>query len=268
MNPTTRIRAVISVALLSVFLPLEAEFLVFSESFSFEGELNGRTPAVASAGVGTWTAGADHLANGSVLLIPQANRSASIGGMAFESGRVYELSTEVAFPTSNTGFFGIGFLSEPGLVSTLFTNTAYNNLVPAWMLLRANGEVIVRLAGGSAPNLYASGTGVFPSTAGPHTLKLAVDTRPEQWQLSAWVNSTQLNLNESDPLSLVYTWTTNPEISLVGFTANSTIPAGSTADNFQLYSIPEPAAWALFFGCAAALMAARKRFSPSPSVRP
>lgn len=271
MKHTTILKPVALLAFAGLTLPLSGEFMVLRETFDFEGELNGRTPTVASAGVGVWSTastGTVYTANGSVLPGNTANLTANLGGFSIESGRVYELSMDVSYASSHTSFFGIGFLTSAGTLTANFTNAAFNTILPAWMFLRANGEAVVRLAGGSAPNLYASGTGVFPFGDSPHTMKLAIDTRPEQWQLSAWVNSVQLDLNESDPMSMVYTWAENPVINLVGLTHTSQVvnPQG-TADNFQLYSIPEPATWALLLACAAAVMAVRKRFSLVGSVR-
>jgi len=207
--------------------------VIYSESFSGSGDLNGTAPDI---GVATWVASADLNKDGTVDPDGTTDDNAFLAFTPV-AGKVYTLSATLDSSTG-AGWLGIGFTDTavtdgPAGTADFWKNIGDN---PApWMLYRGDGAAaagktpdrVVSFVGGDPGAWSVGAEGVYP---GPIDVSIELNTEAAAWTAEWFVNGGSVR---SETLGSI------PTINYVGFgREGGTI---GTIDDFSLTVVPEPA---------------------------
>ena len=215
--------------------------VIYSDSFTRTGDLNGTAPDVAP-GAETWTS-TNWETTGTVS---SASSNGAAGYLPFvpSAGTVYTLSADidVTVTTHALHFYGIGF-------TTAIHANPFENPVPAYLYEgQSNGwDAFAAANNGAHPGNVGSGT----APAGAVTYAIELDTTAAAWTAKFFVNGGEV---------ASHTYVTNPTINYVALGDWHAESGGNdgSLDNFTLSQIPEPGSLALL-GLGGLLIGARRR---------
>jgi hypothetical protein len=215
---------------------------IYSDTFSRAGTFAGSAPDV---GTGNWTSTGAPTLDGTKVT---ATSIQSYLPFSPVSGATYTLSVNLTTVTSGGQWTGFGFASSTS-GDTAHFHTAFT---PApWMMLR--GDNGLDLFGGPGGTNSQTSPGVTGPGVQGSVYSIILNTTASQWTYSysgPGINSTP-----------VYTFSTNPTITQVGFGTISGVTGNF--DNFtltQTSAIPEPSTYAALAGLAAfGLVCVRRR---------
>jgi len=226
---------------LSVVSSQPSQTSLISDAFNSSGALNGTTPGTTVGGA-QWVASASAASSGGVLTLSGVNQTDSLdlGSANYFSNNpgVYGMSMDITLPggSSNLNCFGLGFVANPVTGVNMGTTASASGRNPnggpnggtPWMYIDQSGQVFVNIHDGTYVGYCAPGS--FPSGV-KHTLKLVLDTTQAQWKMTAFVDSTQINLGGA---GMAYTFPSNPtNIRYAAMTASS-CAISAAVDNFTL----------------------------------
>ncbi len=208
---------------------------IYSDNFSGSATalLNGAAPTVHNGTSTTWTADSGWMQNGSVTAYVPGNVNGDDNAyLAFTpaSGQIYTLTEGVDVPSGTNPYAGtgIGFLPS-GFLGTPFTNSAGPSLSAGMPGSGGNGITTYAGPGSTNGNAYpAQGAGV-------QDLQVVLNTEAAAWTVQF--------IDNGVTLGSVFTYTTNPTITAVGF---GTEGVNAQVSNFSLTAVPEPASLGLF----------------------
>jgi hypothetical protein len=213
-------RCLLGLLLLVGLSPTARATTIYYDDFDGSGTtiLSGTTPDFPPGG-NTWTAtSSGWRANGD--FVTGASNRAAVLPFVPASGNKYELSASVAtLPSGNTDWLGFGFRTN-GSVNGFTNDTA----TVGWMFHRGGKDVFGRYTV-SLPSASIA-TGVNAGAV----LSMILDTNPTNWTIDWYINGA---------FKSTYTYPTNPAITHVGMSTNSTSIAG-TMGFFELKVVPEP----------------------------
>ncbi len=218
--------------------------VVYSDSFSRSGILNGSAPDVTNSPGQTWIAANDATAaTVGYQVALQAERLAFLP-VNITANNVYTLQADLN-DTGSANWMALGFsLNAP-------TTVAWHgggHLAVAWALDEADDGFQDAVFGGVGS---ANGQTVGVSGTGFHTYKIVLDTMAPQWTVTWFRDSVQTGST--------FTYASNPTtISHVGF--GTYADTTGTVDNFSFSeAVPEPTSSALLLGSGAMLLRRRRR---------
>lgn len=198
--------------------------VIYQDSFTRTGALNGTSPDVVNVPAATWTANGTITTNGSIAINPGS--TAAFLPFTPATGVVYTLSADLNAVSGDWGAFGFS-----GTSNTAGLWHVANPTASAWMLERADRVSGDAFFAGPATN---NSQGIGNSVAGFNTFSIVLDTtNPLAWTTSIFRGNTQVGTT--------FTYTTNPTIAFVGF-GNS---GASQINNFTLSVVPEPGSFAI-----------------------
>ena len=240
-----------------VITSASADVIFFDDFGTASGtsDLQGRTPVTTPGN--DWRARSGWvIQDGEALLTGSDNAMAGIdlGADYFSTNSgIYSLKSTITMtPDGNSDlWYGIGysnFISE-GQNRGFYETSASNQGMP-WMFMRQNGELDVRVAGGTS---VFSATGYDVSN---FEIELVLDTTVTNWTVDAYFNGTQLDLNGVS-IGNSYTYSTNPTLSAVGLSAPDGV-VGSV-QSITLQTVPEPETYALILGAVSLLTLVGRR---------
>jgi hypothetical protein len=200
--------------------------IVYQDSFSRTGALNGSTPSPVDTSNATWIAFNQLFTDGSEIAVTNANPSGGNHNNAFlpltpKAGHIYTLSADIKGTSGGVWWLAVGF-ARHALLSTDFYNT---NIAVGWILQRADNSQVQAFLGPGAQNLLANitengDTSVF------NTYKVVLDTTTGNaangWTITFFQNGTQFEQS---------VYSSNPSIAYASVSAD-----GSTGyyRNFSL----------------------------------
>ena len=191
--------------------------VIYSDSFSRSGILNGSAPDVTNSPGQTWIAVNDATAAtvGSQVTL-QAERLAFLP-VSITANNVYTLQADLE-TTGSVNWMALGFsLNTPTTVPW----HGSGHLAVAWALDEADDGFQDAVFGGVGS---ANGQSVGVTVPGFHTYKIVLDTMAPQWTVSWYRDSVQTGST--------FTYTSNPTtISHVGF--GTYADTAGTVDNFS-----------------------------------
>ena len=205
-------------------------------------------------GLATWDAYGSWKADGTSVNPGNANANAWLP-FTPTSGQLYSLSLDVNPPTTTSDtWMAIGFSqnASPPLNQSF---SAVSSV--AWMLNREDDNSATTVQTFLGPNTANGGPSKNTVPAGPVTLKVELDTRPDQWTVEYFVNGTSLRAPTA--------YATNPSIQSVGFGTSQSSTSGGVVDKFLLTSYAWPPA-ALQIGSGKQLMFDNKFIAASSNV--
>ena len=214
--------------------------VIYSDSFTRTGDLNGTAPDVAP-GAETWIS-TDWETTGTAASAVD-NDGAAYLAFTPSAGTVYTLSADIDVTTGHPSwFYGIGF-------TTGTPASPFENPVPAYLFEGQNNgwDAIAAGNNGTTGNV---GTGTAP--AGAVTYAIELDTTAAAWAAKFFVNGGEV---------ASHTYVTNPIINYVAvgnWYAENNGNDGSL-DNFTLSQIPEPSTTALLGLGGLALILRRRK---------
>lgn len=220
--------------------------VIYEDSFTREGSLNGTAPDVANVPGADWIAGDTVTTNGAEAVNP-ANTTAFLP-IAIASGKIYTLKADLNTSSTNDDWQAFGFSVDANSENQWH---AAGNAVGPWLLQRGNGgpDADDVFAG---PNTSNSLPGSTSGNTDWQTYSIVLDTTAAQWTASWYRDTTQLGTT--------FTYTTNPtSIAYVGF-GNGNV--AGLVDNFSLSVVPEPNSMVLaLFGVIGVWRMTRRRRS-------
>jgi len=223
--------------------------LIYSDSFTRSGNLNGSAPDVTNAPGQTWITDAGVTTDGSQAFNP----STTTGGylpFTIAANNIYTLQADLRSNADPAGsWIAIGFspTALPGGFGPNFDATG-----GPWGLI---GDPI---GDQRSQNFAGPGTANFLvqttlSGTGFHNMKIVLDTTAPEWTTTAYVDSVQVGST--------FTYETNPVgLSYVGFNSANNGVFGGHVDNFSFSDatpVPEPGT--ALFGIACVGIAAFRR---------
>ncbi len=218
--------------------------LIYSDSFTRSGNLNGTAPDVTNVPGQTWIAVNDATAAtvGSQVAL-QAERLAFLP-VSITANNVYTLQADLE-TTGSANWMALGFsLNTPTTVPW----HGSGHLAVAWALDEADDGFQDAVFGGVGS---ANGQSVGVSGTGFHAYTIILNTMAPQWTVSWYRDSVQTGST--------FTYTSNPTtISHVGF--GTYVDTAGTVDNFSFTeAVPEPTSALLLLGSGAMLLLRRRR---------
>ncbi len=244
-------KVLVSIIISLVFLAEQgvlATILVREEFTRTDNAAVRNTAASPVAGPSNWT-GSNGFTVTSNRLHSATTGSGHVLSIDFGTGYfdtnpgIYILTADVYFGpdlSSSTQSWQIGFNNavntSAGANRSLLSTDAYGG-APG-VALQGNGRLINKVV--NTANQTQSAVGAYPAE-NLYTLKLVLNTLGANWTTDAYINSTQIDLNGTDP-GYTYTYSTNPTIRYVTIASTITTANRDYAylDNFELTVIPEP----------------------------
>lgn len=234
--------AAVAMATLAFTAQAVTAAVIYSDSFTRTGDLNGTAPDVAP-GAETWTS--TNWETTGTVSSASSNGAAGYLPFAPSAGTVYTLSADidVTSTTHAQHFYGIGF-------TTAIHANPFENPVPAYLFEGgSNGWDAFAAANNGGVGNVAQGT----APAGAVTYAIELDTTAAAWTAKFFVNGGEV---------ASHTYVTNPTINYVAlgdWHAESGGTDGSL-DNFTLSQVTVPAPAALPAGLGIlGLIALRRR---------
>ncbi|WP_269523635.1 LamG-like jellyroll fold domain-containing protein [Coraliomargarita parva] len=115
---------------------------------------------------------------------------------------VYEISLDVKMTSgSSTGWFGFGYSTN-----SQSSGQSLSQFSP-WVLIRQNGALNLGML--ATDYAYTSSSGSYPGD-NTYSIKIILDTTQSDWTVCAYVNGSQLDLNEEDVSSFVASYSSTP----------------------------------------------------------
>jgi hypothetical protein len=218
--------------------------VIYSDSFSRSGILNGSAPDVTTSPGQTWIAADDASAatDGSQVALV-AERLAFLP-VNITANNVYTLQADLN-TTGSANWMALGFsLNAPTAVPW----HGGGHLAVAWALDEAADGIQDAVFGGLGS---ANGQSVGVTIPGFHTYKIVLDTMAPQWTVTWFRDSVQTGST--------FTYASNPTtISHVGF--GTYVETEGIVDNFSfIEAVPEPTSAVMLLGSGAMLLGRRRR---------
>ena len=218
--------------------------LIYSDSFTRSGNLNGSAPDVTNAPGQTWIAANDATATTSGSQVALDAERLAFLPVSITANNTYTLQADL-HTTGSANWMALGFsLNAPTTVPW----HGGGHLAVAWALDEAADGFQDAVFGGVGS---ANGQSVGVTAPGFHTYKIVLDTMAPQWTVTWFRDSVQTGST--------FTYASNPTtISHVGFgTYEETT---GTVDNFSFSEVvPEPTSALLLLGSGALLLLRRRR---------
>jgi hypothetical protein len=191
--------------------------LIYSDSFTRSGNLNGSAPDVTNTPGQTWIA-LDVTTNGSLALDPE-NRMGFLP-VTIGANNIYTLQADLDVTATTIDWLALGFSNTANTSGEFHID---NPSVGPWVLSRGDGT-----SDDQAWPQYTIDVGASGST-GVHTYKIVLNTMAAQWTAAFYRDSLQIGST--------FTYSTNPTLSYVGFGNSKT---GGSVDNFSFSeAVPE-----------------------------
>lgn len=232
--------------------------IIFSDSFSNNGALNGSVPTTRP-GTQTWTSTSS--VTGGALNV--AAITTSFLAWTPQANEIYRLSVNItssAAITSTSTYAGFGFFASSATTANTY---ALSSATTPWAFVRTGnetsssiGDTSVRPTGGTTTDLNTNLT-----VTNPMNLALVLNTNDTsatsgvQWSLSFWINGVQQGATTT--YTEVETTALAAAIKSIGLTGATTGNSVSY-DNFVLETIPEPS-HLMLSASALGLLAIRRR---------
>ncbi len=221
--------------------------LIYSDSFTRSGNLNGSAPDVTNAPGQTWIAANDATATTSGSQVALDAERLAFLPVTIAGNNIYTLQADLNVTlTATSNWMALGFsLNAP---TTVPWHVGGHSAV-AWALeyrdISNNQEQVFGGLGS------ANGQTVGNSGPGFHTYKIVLDTMAPQWTVTWYRDSVQTGST--------FTYASNPTtISHVGF--GTFVDTAGAVDNFSFSeAVPEPTSALLLLGSGAMLLLRRRR---------
>ena len=216
----------LSVTMVAVAAVAANAGVIYSESFSGAGDLNG---SATTEGGGTWVASVDLNKDGTFDVSSGGSANDDNAFLPFTpvAGKVYTLSATLTQPTSGS-WLGIGFTRGDETEIDFWKNNT-----TSWTLVRTTG-VVDSWSGDTGQGGTNPGVGgkiTLDTISGSVDLSIIIDAQGAQW-------TTEWLVNGSSKRTFTYTTGNPTDLTHVGFGRES--GALGMIDDFSLTVVPEP----------------------------
>jgi hypothetical protein len=222
--------------------------IIYQDSFTGSGALNGATPTTTTGGA-TWVAAGGMDMDGSGTLSFNGERNAYLPFTPV-AGYVYTLTATLDNTASRAAF---GFATVNFGTPTTSGHWHTINGASPWVASGVSGgDGIYFLTG---PGWSGDTTVASPAPAGAPTMSIVLDTQTDEnnWSATFWLGNTQLGAAKTFSAA---SWTRNA----VGFgSMGGSSESGFQAMDFELSVIPEPATFGVMLSALAAVVLRRRR---------
>lgn len=221
--------------------------IIYQDSFTGSGEINGVAPTTTTGGA-TWTAASGMSMDGSGTLTFNGERNAYLPFTPV-AGNVYTL-TATLDNTASRASFGFATVNFASPTTASYWHTI--NSPSPWVALGTGDDALYFLTGTG----WSGATEVVkPAPVGASTMSIVLDTKTDvnTWSATFWLGPTQIGAAKTFSAG---SWTQNA----VGFgSMGSSGESGFQAMDFELSVIPEPATFAVMLSALAAAVIRRRR---------
>lgn len=256
-----RLSALIAIVAFAGLVATAQADIIYQETFSTTGTLNGSTPSVrtgtyGSSSTATWIANTkfSKTSSGGGVCYNTMSTKSGYGAwlpLTASAGNIYTVSIDIQMYTGydygTAGYWAaVGFAYKSTTPSTN-AGYAFDDYGRAWAIEKAGDTAsnFMQLGRGysavsdtsSSLNYVSYSNTDFGSSGIFHNLKVVLDTSGAVWTMACYLD------NAATPYN-TYTYSTNPGVNYVGFATSCT---GSYVDNFTVsaVAVPEPSTLAI-----------------------